>query len=477
MRRILFITIMVLYVYNPSIGQGISNGNLKRTKIVKATVKLSDPFSEEEEESGNNFFDTINSMNNTLNNFINEGNEDLVLYEEYYEKEDDSGNYVKQGEYKRYFTDAHKTGRYSNDGNEVIIHRNSNLVETQGYYVGDKKHGQWISRNKEGKIICLKNYKDDILDGPFREFKNKGNYTDGKKNGFWEYEIFEDGKYALEGEGSYVMGKKSGKWLIRYSNKEIKLNELYSYGIINRNGKKYYVVQLENDLLVENPEMIEKIKKEQEEQEKKKQEMQRVESEYKRLISLFNEKYNTEDGETIKNFIEKIVINKIDHEWGHYEIVNDSTFYKILSKKPVIEKEFFWKYKPETYKNELELIDTARARLMTKFQQLPEFIIYQINVYKNTRHIKNEYESLGNRLENKVEPYLLKNYEELSVENKIRSMLKLFSVYLTYSYLNTSEYNFEKTKQLRKSKNPEEIIKLLDEIRETERIVCPEFRW
>ena len=64
------------------------------------------------------------------------------------------------------------------------------------------RQGKWIEKGYKDRVITIKHYKDDILDGYYYEFKGMqkdGYYSNGKRNGFFRtyYDNIEDKKVML----------------------------------------------------------------------------------------------------------------------------------------------------------------------------------------------------------------------------------------------------------------------------------------
>jgi antitoxin component YwqK of YwqJK toxin-antitoxin module len=86
----------------------------------------------------------------------------------------------------------------------------------QGSFKDGKKHGPWVSYNKDGQLRFASTFKNGKQDGPWVGYWNngqlsqKGTYKDDKKDGPW-VGYHENGQ--LDYKGTFKDGKREGPWV------------------------------------------------------------------------------------------------------------------------------------------------------------------------------------------------------------------------------------------------------------------------
>ena len=100
-------------------------------------------------------------------------------------------------------------------------------------YKSGKKHGVCRIYFPDGKVSEERNYKDDVLEGDFKDFfdgvslKSKGQYVNGKMEGRVSY-FYPNGVEVAA--GYYRNGLKSGPWYYKTESGKIREKELYKNG-------------------------------------------------------------------------------------------------------------------------------------------------------------------------------------------------------------------------------------------------------
>ena len=147
-----------------------------------------------------------------------------IIREQWYEDE----NGLKQGEYK-------------------LFHYNGIICE-KGQYIDGKREGKWEEHDIFGHFRAEKNYKNDKLNGEYKEyFPNVkktickiGQYVDDKKEGEWiEYHNnLSQNKISLK--ENYVNDKLEGLILSYYENGQLMKEENYKDGKREGEYKSFY---------------------------------------------------------------------------------------------------------------------------------------------------------------------------------------------------------------------------------------------
>jgi len=154
-------------------------------------------------------------------------------------------NGLKQGYWDE--TTGHMTskGHYLDnlkDGSWVNYHNNG-MVNSVISYIKGKKNGTAIFIDQRAYLKYEQNYKNDILDGAYKEYapggrmKKELNYKDGKLHG--AKKIYYDNGRVQE-ESFYVDGQKDGiaKWYSQ--NGKLVAEFYYKMGIFDGTQKAYY---------------------------------------------------------------------------------------------------------------------------------------------------------------------------------------------------------------------------------------------
>jgi len=138
---------------------------------------------------------------------------------------DFSGELREKGKFEQ----GKKEGVWKNYSGEKVIHEDE-------YKNGDQETR--IEYFENGNIRSKASYKSGKLNGPYIEyFENsrditaKGNYKDGKRDGYWEF-FDTPGKKRLGEKETYKDGRLHGPWVGYYDN-----GQLYSEGIY-KDGEK-----------------------------------------------------------------------------------------------------------------------------------------------------------------------------------------------------------------------------------------------
>ncbi len=167
---------------------------------------------------------------------------------------------VREGRYIRY----HLTGgvaeeSYFKNGIQDSVSRYwDNVYGTlmkEVYYKMGKKEGAWITYNEKGDTITIFNYKNDVLNGPFKKYfvgfeqigdKNNGRGIGGDTAKFDPRKNQRVYEYALDEYGTYVNGKLDGEFKTGLYNREAHAEGTYKDGVMVGEWKYYD----ENDKLV-----------------------------------------------------------------------------------------------------------------------------------------------------------------------------------------------------------------------------------
>ncbi|GEM_PF-3521386 len=128
-------------------------------------------------------------------------------------------------------------------GREIKTYYNDSTILSVGYLdKNNKKHGQYITYHKNGRIDLISHYINGKRSGEWFGFSNSGELTeimnfDRPNVPFWniylisrvkyldiygnEY-LFRSSKGAILAKGKYLNGNKTGKWIYYYQNGNIK---------------------------------------------------------------------------------------------------------------------------------------------------------------------------------------------------------------------------------------------------------------
>ncbi len=123
-------------------------------------------------------------------------------------------------------------GEEKRDSVWVFYDEYGNLLSKE-IYLNGKKNGLFIVYLPDGKITEQKNYKMDVLDGPFKQYfdgkivKGEGVYVNGGLDGKVSY-YFPNG--VAVAQGFYKKGSKVGPWIYRSEDGKVKEKELYVEG-------------------------------------------------------------------------------------------------------------------------------------------------------------------------------------------------------------------------------------------------------
>lgn len=191
------------------------------------------------------FYDTLIAKGPVDENFQRQGQ-----WEEYYT----NGNIKARGQYQ----DGKKTG-------EWIYFYPNGKIEQRGKYVNGLPHGKWLWFYDNGQLLREENYVKGKRDGEFYEFtpqgdtmvkayyiedkldgewmyflndyKEVGQYQDGKKTGVWKAYDTKTGNLIFTGE--FVDGLENGLHKYFYPSGKIMEERYYSLGIKQGTWKKY----------------------------------------------------------------------------------------------------------------------------------------------------------------------------------------------------------------------------------------------
>jgi antitoxin component YwqK of YwqJK toxin-antitoxin module len=108
------------------------------------------------------------------------------------------------------------------------------MISKDRYKMG-KKHGLCVVFLPDGKISEERNYKEDILQGEFKDYfdgvslRSKGQYYDGKLDGRVVYYYPNGVEVAV---GFYRNGLKVGPWIYKTESNKVREKELYRNGVL-----------------------------------------------------------------------------------------------------------------------------------------------------------------------------------------------------------------------------------------------------
>lgn len=105
----------------------------------------------------------------------------------YNQKNRDSVWNIYNAEGKLLKSETYKMG--TKTGKSVLFSTNGDTIEIQ-YWNDNKKHGRWYRKVLNGYLEG--NYANNLLDGPFAEYRNnkvvaEGRYSEGLRNGQWKH--------------------------------------------------------------------------------------------------------------------------------------------------------------------------------------------------------------------------------------------------------------------------------------------------
>ncbi len=166
-----------------------------------------------------------------------------------------NGQVKAQGEYK----DGKRIGEWS------FYYPNGKLEQKGNYDKKGQAQNEWKWYYDNGTLLREESYLNNLLDGPTTEYDEngkvvtKGQYTDGQKEGEWEYEMGdyrETGTYKadrrdgawkhyytpggkLRFEGNFVDGNPDGKHVYYYPNGKIKEEGKFIVGRKDGNWEYY----------------------------------------------------------------------------------------------------------------------------------------------------------------------------------------------------------------------------------------------
>ncbi|MDP1799929.1 MAG: hypothetical protein Q8L81_01160 [Bacteroidota bacterium] len=114
-----------------------------------------------------------------------------------------------------------------------LFYDEAGILISKDKYVNGKKEGVSYVYLPDGKLAEEKNYKADVLNGPFKlyfdgvKLRGQGAYKDGLLEGKVSY-YFPNGTEVAT--GSYIKDRKNGPWIYKEENGKIKEKELYKEG-------------------------------------------------------------------------------------------------------------------------------------------------------------------------------------------------------------------------------------------------------
>ncbi len=155
---------------------------------------------------------------------------------------------VREGQFLRY----HLTGliaeeSYYKNGYQDSVSRYwdnvfGSLMKEEYYKMG-KKDGTWITFNEAGDTLTVFNYKNDVLDGPYKKYFSgvidEGDANNGKEEKFDPTKSKKKYVRALDEIGNYSEGKLDGEFKTGLYNKDNHAEGTYSKGIMVGEWKYY----------------------------------------------------------------------------------------------------------------------------------------------------------------------------------------------------------------------------------------------
>ena len=100
----------------------------------------------------------------------------------------------------------------------MFYYPNGNLKE-KGNFINDLKNGYWESYFESGILSASMNYAQGKLQGEYVDYyldgrlEGKGNYLNDKQEGVWLY-IFYLNEEVIESRGTFKQGKKMEDWIV-----------------------------------------------------------------------------------------------------------------------------------------------------------------------------------------------------------------------------------------------------------------------
>lgn len=125
-------------------------------------------------------------------------------------------------------------GKETKDSTWIYFDEKGVLISKDDYKLG-KKNGTCYVYLPDGKVSEIRNYKDDVLNGEFKDFfdgvnlRSKGTYVDGKMEGRVVY-YYPNGTEVAA--GYYRNGLKVGPWIYRTETGKVREKELYRNGVL-----------------------------------------------------------------------------------------------------------------------------------------------------------------------------------------------------------------------------------------------------
>ncbi|MEQ8323681.1 MAG: hypothetical protein RH916_03285 [Vicingaceae bacterium] len=124
-------------------------------------------------------------------------------------------------------------------GNWTFYHSNGRVEQKGKYQKEEKPHGDWVWFYPNGELWREESFWRGREDGQAVEYSDsgsvitKGEYIDGRKEGFWFYVMGDHRE-----EGNYIEGNKSEEWIYYFPNGKINFRGSYLNG--DPNGKHIY---------------------------------------------------------------------------------------------------------------------------------------------------------------------------------------------------------------------------------------------
>lgn len=155
---------------------------------------------------------------------------------------------VRDGQYLRY----HLTGiiaeesYYKNGFQDSVARYWDNVFGSmmkEEYYKMGKKDGCWLTFNEAGDTLTLFNYKNDLLNGPYKKYYSGvvdlGDPDNGKEEKYDPLKSKKTYVRALDEYGTYVDGKLDGEFKTGLYNKANHAEGTYSMGVMVGEWKYY----------------------------------------------------------------------------------------------------------------------------------------------------------------------------------------------------------------------------------------------
>lgn len=125
-------------------------------------------------------------------------------------------------------------GKETKDSTWIYYDEKGVMISKDEYKAG-KKHGTCYVYLPDGKLSEVRNYKDDQLNGEFKDYfdgtnlRCKGTYLEGKMEGRVAY-YYPNGVEVAA--GFYRNGLKVGPWIYRTESGKVREKELYRNGVL-----------------------------------------------------------------------------------------------------------------------------------------------------------------------------------------------------------------------------------------------------